>query len=96
MFQKGGKFMKEIKTNIRRFESDNYYIDIIETEDEFEYWLHRKDYCMASFIYGMPKKQSNGNIITFDIFYNSILYDLEEDKSFYLKDMNWFESRELD
>ena len=85
--------MKEIKTNIRRFESDEYYIDIIETENEFEYWLHLKNYGMATFKYGMPKKQPNGDILTFDIFYNSILYDLEEDKSFYLEDMDWFESR---
>lgn len=88
--------MKKLNVKITRFESDDYYIDIIETEDEFEYWLHLKDYGMATFYYGMPKEQPNGDTLTLEYFYNSILYELEEDKSSYLEDMDWFESRGLD
>lgn len=38
----------------------NWYIDIIETDDEFETWIYLKTHGIKSFLWGEPKQQMWG------------------------------------
>lgn len=38
----------------------DWYIDIVETPDEFEAWILMKPYSHKSFMWGEPKEQADG------------------------------------
>lgn len=73
--------MKKTNTQITRFETECFYIDIVETDSEFEAWLQEKHYGEATVMYGVPKHQKIGgeNIDTdFELFCAMIESDLDD------------------
>jgi hypothetical protein len=43
--------------SIKRFETENFFIDIVEDEATFEAWLQEKHEGVASLMFGTPKEQ---------------------------------------
>lgn len=53
--------MTEIKID-RYTYKNGFYVDIITTKDKFEAWIGHEKYGISALLYGMPKKQINGEI----------------------------------
>ena len=72
--------MNETKIKITRFEHNEYYIDIIEMDDEFEAWICEKEYGVSLFALGLPKYQPTfqESGLTFASFYEFVEEKLEE------------------
>ena len=49
--------MEITNTKITRYERGYFYIDIIETGDEYEAWLTQKEYGFSLLMFGCPKEQ---------------------------------------
>ena len=69
--------------NFVRFEEDNYWIDIIETDDMFEEWIKEKDSTVSLMIFGVPKKQKNRLNVDAYEFMNWVTSKIEDDINFY-------------
>lgn len=72
--------MKDTNIKITRLEHNEYYIDIVEMEDEFEAWICEKGDGVSLFALGLPKYQpsfqESGE--TFASFYEFVEEKLEE------------------
>lgn len=71
---------------ITRFEEWKFWIDIIETEDEFEAWITQKNYSISQFMFGTFKKQDNGHDVNFDDFVEMVEANLDDDIIYYLEE----------
>ena len=82
--------MKRTNAKITRFESGNWYIDIVETKDEFNAWLTRKGYGVSSHMFGSPKTQHPNDrpalTVSFDDFCDLVEGNLREYKALYNED----------
>lgn len=74
--------MKKVENvQITRFETECFFIDIVEDEANFEAWLQEKQYGISSLMYGVPKHQvvRNETIdVDFDFFCEMIESDLDD------------------
>ena len=70
------KIVNNVK--ITRYETECFWIDIIETEDMFEAWLTGKDYGVSNLMFGCPKEQSNGHNISADGFMELVENNLDD------------------
>ena len=49
--------MKKTTIKMTRYEHGEYYIDIIETAENYEAWIVGKNIGLESLMFGMPKEQ---------------------------------------
>lgn len=61
--------------NITRLDYGLFYVDIVESEDEYEAWLLKKDYGVSSLMFGCPKHQECDNS---DWSFERFVYELVE------------------
>ena len=73
------------KTNIQitRFKDGNYWVDVIDTGENYEAWLARKNMGIAQLMFGVPKVQSDGRTISYDKFCDMVKINLPEHKKYY-------------
>lgn len=73
------------KTNIQitRFKDYNYWVDIIDTGENYEAWLSHKDMGIGELMFGVPKVQSDGRTISYDEFCDMVKINLPEHKKYY-------------
>lgn len=84
--------MKKTNHKITRYDHKNFYIDIVETKTDFEYWLTEKGYGISTFVYGFPKKQPyTGETETFNSFLDTIKATITDDIYYYLLEKNKWE-----
>lgn len=71
--------MKMRKTNakVTQYEHDDYRIIIEEIDEEFHAWIYKENYCVSTYIIGVPKKQFFG-AVTYDDFYELITSTLDD------------------
>lgn len=48
--------MHEQKATLTRLEENGFFLDIYETEKEFEFWIRHKDCDIADYVFGAPKE----------------------------------------
>lgn len=49
--------MRKSNTNITRYTSGMYYVDIVETRKFYEAWIGHNECVVSQFMFGMPKAQ---------------------------------------
>ena len=51
--------LEEIKTmTTKSFKHGSFIVDIVETPEEFDIWLHHQGYGIKVFAFGLPKTQT--------------------------------------
>ena len=75
--------MKKTDVKITRFETECFWIDIVETETDFEAWLQSKEIGISKLMYGIPKHQTIGNDIL-DVDFDFFCAMIEADKEDYI------------
>lgn len=80
--------MKKNKNVIKTetFTDGGFNIDVIETKDEYEAWIGFKNFCVKDYMFGMSKKQSNGNNVTYTDFIEMVECELLTDKKLFIDD----------
>ena len=69
------KIMKKSENiNITRYETDCFYVFVMESESEFEAWLTEKTMGISNLMFGCPKYQPSFGTLTLKDF----LADVEE------------------
>lgn len=56
------KIKKQDGVSVTRYETECFYVDIIETVSEFEAWLTEKHCGVSDLMFGCPKEQSHGTL----------------------------------
>lgn len=70
--------MKEITSeNITRFMHNDFVVTVIETDDDFEAWLHHKDYGVSALLFAVPKFQPHAKEITYPGFLGMVESSIE-------------------
>lgn len=73
------------KTNIQitRFKDGHYWVDIIDTGENYEAWLARKDMGTAQHMFSVPKIKGDGRTVSYDEFCEMVKINLPEHKKYY-------------
>lgn len=72
--------MKQTKDKIARYTDDDFIIEIVESESEFEAWIGHSDYGFLMQMFGCPKKQSDFTISN-EMFRDMVVSDLNRYKA---------------
>lgn len=82
------------KTNVKitRYESNDLWVDVIETEDNFEAWTTLKDYGVSNLLFGMPKYQPVNEDVDYDSFVEIVAANLDYEPIKNATDMEDWES----
>lgn len=51
--------MKKTGAKITRYESGDYYVDVVELDNVYEAHITRKGYGVTDFMFGAPKEQQS-------------------------------------
>lgn len=75
--------MKQIKDKITRYIDEDYLIDVVEKDTEFEAWLQHKDYGVSMLMFGVRKDCLQGIAMTPDVVAAMVECNLPEQKEIY-------------
>lgn len=76
--------MKKTNQKITRFEDGDFYIDIVESESDFEAWITEKEYGLSALMFGVPRKQADADDVSFTSFCELIESNLDDHKANYI------------
>lgn len=76
--------MKKTNQKITRFEDGDFYIDIVESESDFEAWITKKEYGLSALMFGVPRKQDGADDVSFASFCELIESNLDDHKANYI------------
>ena len=83
------KMKKLNNAKITRYEEGNFWIDIVESESEFEAWLQERHCGVSSLMFGFPKEQfTDGEklVVDNDFFCELVEANLDEYIEDYIED----------
>ena len=74
--------MKQIKDKIIRYTDNDFIIEIVDSEAEFEAWIGNSQYGILSQMFAIPKKQTD-RTITYEEFHDIVVSNLAKYKTIY-------------